>query len=367
MKKTVIEKNGISLIVLIITIVIIITLAGTIILSLKRSNTINKAQEANFKTNMNSYKQQLNMYVSDEYLKTMVHSIENLNAETYEEIQKIIKGITEEQSKKIRIIKGKLLYVGSDLKEIEWAKETNVSLEVPYVKEGLILWYDGIYNGGIGIHIDNENVNKTIWKDLSDSGNNATITTSPFNKNSGWTSNGFKCHTGYTGQILSNNEISNIQSFTINLTGVFDTNKDTPNFPRIFSTNGTYTNVYEFINGLDMTIINSNSYINGYASNGINDYSNSTTINYGPIGKVYITITYDINTKTIKVYREGELIYSNVLNKISNININRIAMNFARRDTTGSYEYNAIRLYNRLLSEDEIQQNYNLDKSRFSL
>ncbi len=361
------DYNGISLIVLIITVIIMIILAGAILLSLNSSIIINKAQEANFKTNMNSYNQQLNMYVSDEYLKTMVNNLEDLNAETYEEIQKIIKGITEEHAKKIRIIKGKLLYVGSDLKEIEWAKEANISLELPYVKEGIILWYDGIYNGGIGIHTENSSTNKSIWKDLSDSGNNATITASPFNANSGWTSNSFSCDTGYTGQILSNSEISNVQSFTINLTGAFDTNKDTPNFPRIFSTNGTYTSVYEFINGLDMTIVNSNNHINGYASNGINDYSNSTSINYGPIGKVYITITYDINTKTIKVYREGEIFSSQVLNKISNINVDRIAMNFARRDTTGSYEYNAIRLYNRLLSEDEIQQNYKLDKSRFSL
>ena len=46
------RKNGISLIVLVITILVMIILAGVVIVSLSKNNPIEKAKEAEFKTNV---------------------------------------------------------------------------------------------------------------------------------------------------------------------------------------------------------------------------------------------------------------------------------------------------------------------------
>ncbi|MEG1009676.1 MAG: hypothetical protein RSC92_04925, partial [Clostridia bacterium] len=64
-------NKGISLIVLVITIIIIIILAGAIILSLSDNNPIESANKAKFVSSMKSFQEELNMYNSDNYIKTM--------------------------------------------------------------------------------------------------------------------------------------------------------------------------------------------------------------------------------------------------------------------------------------------------------
>jgi len=52
-------NKGISLIVLVITIIVIIILAGSVILSLSTNNPIDKSKEATFKTNVVEYNSEL--------------------------------------------------------------------------------------------------------------------------------------------------------------------------------------------------------------------------------------------------------------------------------------------------------------------
>jgi len=77
------NKKGISLIVLVITIVVIIILAGAVILGLVDNNVINKASEAKFKTDSDTFKSELALYVDSQYMENIGEfNADTLNANT---------------------------------------------------------------------------------------------------------------------------------------------------------------------------------------------------------------------------------------------------------------------------------------------
>lgn len=61
------SKKGISLIVLIITIIVLLILVAVIALNLKGSNTLSDAYEAKFKSDITSFRDELTMWLSNEY------------------------------------------------------------------------------------------------------------------------------------------------------------------------------------------------------------------------------------------------------------------------------------------------------------
>lgn len=63
-------KKGISLIVLIITIVVIIVLATAVIVNLAQTNIVNNAKEATFKNDIVTLKTELELFISNEYVNT---------------------------------------------------------------------------------------------------------------------------------------------------------------------------------------------------------------------------------------------------------------------------------------------------------
>ena len=65
------KKKGISLIVLIITIVVIIVLATAIIVTLAKTNVIQNANEATVKQDFKTLQDELNMYMADRYADTI--------------------------------------------------------------------------------------------------------------------------------------------------------------------------------------------------------------------------------------------------------------------------------------------------------
>ena len=64
------KRRGISLIVLIITIVVIIILATAIMINLSQTNVINNANEAVFKSDISTMQDELTIYISDKYSET---------------------------------------------------------------------------------------------------------------------------------------------------------------------------------------------------------------------------------------------------------------------------------------------------------
>ena len=134
------KKKGISLLTLIITIVIVIILAGIVIFSLLKSNINKKASEAVFKNDVSNLKDELQMYHYTKTLdnegkynqkllyadKTMVeyNKIEDTSITMADVLTLMNK--KKEYLDIFEIYQGELVYIGSSKEEKEWAEEVGV-------------------------------------------------------------------------------------------------------------------------------------------------------------------------------------------------------------------------------------------------
>lgn len=140
------NKRGISLIVLIITIIVVIILASVIIVSINKNNPIKSAKEAKFKSDLSSFRDELEDNINDILIKNANKSEYDINVDSgdYGNLRIYIPDITEEYANKLLIKKGKLLYIGDDSKadyekyhddtEEAWAK--SVGIQCPYSQVG---------------------------------------------------------------------------------------------------------------------------------------------------------------------------------------------------------------------------------------
>jgi len=342
-------KSGISLIVLVITIIVIIILAGAVILSLSANNPITKASEARFKASMAEYNSQLSLYIANQYTASAgSFDFNNLNASTLSEVQAILNGITTENAKNIRIVQGKLSYVGPIQNEIDWSKELNVSLEIPYIKSGMTLWYDGIYNGGLGVHNDNASSSKAIWKDLSGTGNDGTLLNSNYDSSGGWLDNGVKCD--------GSNDYVYVPSLGVQSNITYEM--------CFFSPNTTGNVVWS--RGANTLIIYSNA--SGYISSNTGEkgrdganfnISNKTTT---------LTVVYNIATQNAYYYQDGVLKSTVTLPTSTTTFSFTTGLNiFADHQSLSNKAGNiySVRFYNRVLTQTEITQNCEIDKLKY--
>jgi hypothetical protein len=152
------RNEGISLIVLVITIIIIIILTGSVILNLTDNNPIGTANTATFKENIGEYNSELAMVLSNEYLKNNLFNPLSLNAGVWNgnetnitgTIKEYIKSITVEDAGKFVIQNGKLVYVGESQEEIDLLSEVNVSnvvLPIPLLGTNVIAIANSTVNG----------------------------------------------------------------------------------------------------------------------------------------------------------------------------------------------------------------------------
>lgn len=132
------NKKGISLIVLIITIIVIIILATIIVMSFNNNNPIGKANEAKFKSDLTTFRDELLATHTDKSIANSDYVPEAVNVDVgnYNQMRLYIPDITEKYAKKLLIRRGKLLYIGDDTssdykeEEEEYAKE--VGIKSPY-------------------------------------------------------------------------------------------------------------------------------------------------------------------------------------------------------------------------------------------
>lgn len=121
------ESRGISLIILVITIIVVLILAGVVILSLVNSDTIGLSKEAQFKANVDAYQSELNLVLTNEYFKNNDFKPELFDIPTWDgtgdgtgTIKQYIPSLDKEQAKKYKIEDGRLVYIGEDPKEMLW-------------------------------------------------------------------------------------------------------------------------------------------------------------------------------------------------------------------------------------------------------
>ena len=136
------QNSGITLIALVITIIVILILAGVTIATLTgESSIIFKGQEANFKTDIATFQEDLRVSIYNDYIERNGQRKEEdkFTTSEYIEIKKIIPSFKEKYKNKIAIKEDELIYIGLDDKERKWIEEAKIvvapKLTVNYVDE----------------------------------------------------------------------------------------------------------------------------------------------------------------------------------------------------------------------------------------
>ena len=136
------KEKGITLIALVITIIVLLILAGVTIGTLTGDNSIIwKAKETDFKTDIVSFQEELRVAIYNDYIEKngQRKEADRFTTTEYKEIQKIIPSFKEKYKNKIAIKEDELIYIGLDEKERKWMGETKnmtaPKLTVNYVDE----------------------------------------------------------------------------------------------------------------------------------------------------------------------------------------------------------------------------------------
>lgn len=211
--------------------------------------------------------------------------------------------------------------------------------EDKYVSDGLILHYDAINNTGNG-----HSNNATVWKDLSGNGNDGTISGS---------------QTPIWGRdYLKTNKIETILT------------------PWTFSTSHTISVIFEPLEFYSYNTIWDNSltsddnecwiYRDGKigARSKTNPYIAYAVIQFELGKRVQISITVDEENNKCSIYLNGEKI--NTIDGGINLNDGQLAFN-GSTNTKGKNNYYNMKVYNRALTDEEVANNYAIDKARFGL
>ncbi len=82
------KRKGISLIVLVITILVMIILSGVVIVSLSKNNPVGKAKEATFKTDVSTFEGDLSFFLANSLAENSTLRMEEVDAVGYSEIKK---------------------------------------------------------------------------------------------------------------------------------------------------------------------------------------------------------------------------------------------------------------------------------------
>ena len=117
------NKRAISLIVLVITIIVIAILAATIIITLSNTNIISQTSDAVFKSDLQSYKEMYEMYVTDQTAKNSGYNRATINAVYGDELYtKIFGDVPEKHRNSLKVSNGSLVYKTEGSAEKEIAK-----------------------------------------------------------------------------------------------------------------------------------------------------------------------------------------------------------------------------------------------------
>ena len=124
------KRKGISLIVLVITILVMLILSGVVIVSLSKNNPIEKAKEATFKQDSKSYVESLSLNVASKVSENGPDIKGEINASLYNDMKKYIGEFKKEHTNLFNIIEGELVYTGVNEKQKTWAKEAGIKTDV---------------------------------------------------------------------------------------------------------------------------------------------------------------------------------------------------------------------------------------------
>lgn len=211
-----------------------------------------------------------------------------------------------------------------------------------YIKEGLVLHYDGSNNTGNG-----HSTTSTTWKDLSGNGNDGTLSASPGNTVFYWDDNNLTI-SGHSGKLqyyvdtpLNLNDQERTYIYTI------DANKLEGSIwgeTNISNQNGMF-NYYTFI---------------------ANRYGSATKYSYSFSKSGIYSYAVTLSSTQLKFYANGNLIQttnnSSGLKCDNNLRLMAARYNNQNAKNLKMYQFLA---YNRALTDEEIQHNYEIDKDKY--
>ena len=356
-----IRNKGITLIALVITIIILLILAGISIQAIINNNLIQNATTATEIYNKEQAKEKLIQTLNS--LAISKYRDKNYNDKEYIDNQIKKDGMSVDNDDIVTVNKYKFKIDREKLEIIEEAGKEELSdfekLQSSYVQDGLVCWYDGIYNT-----VSGHDKNATVWQDLTGNNNSGTLKNINNTDDSGWTSN------------------------SLILDGIDDWVQITQ-IPA--SEDGITVEIVAKV--LDVSEGSQENYICNYESGGIGILKNSNKVQ-GVIhtGK-YINIYDQKNVKISQIYSMSTGIDSK--NKTiyfsTNSNIQKEGFNgqysepqnntvfvigtnpsgnesiLDSSEAMANIEVYSIRIYNRSLTADEISKNYEEDKRRFQI
>ena len=157
-KKQVRREKGITLVALVITIIVLIILAGVAIMTLTgEEGILTKAKESRISTELSAYQEELETYKASKYLEnntflesTLTAGKESLTYYTQDgkgeetgNIRTILKNISDEYFEKLEVVKGELLINTKDRTEIKIAQSLGIAVNPYDIEDGVLQSSDG--------------------------------------------------------------------------------------------------------------------------------------------------------------------------------------------------------------------------------
>lgn len=139
-------KKGISLIVLVITVIVLAILSTAVIISLSNTNIINEASKAVFRNDMASYKEAYSLYLVDYMIEHGERLPEEFNVRSSDtEFTEIFgDNVKDEYKEKLQIVDGKLVYKTLDPEKTKLLEELGMAVKIiktSEVKVGALVNY----------------------------------------------------------------------------------------------------------------------------------------------------------------------------------------------------------------------------------
>ena len=254
-----------------------------------------------------------------------------------------------------------------------------------YIKEGLVLQYDGINNTGAG-----HSTTTNVWKDISGNGNDIKLNNFNYDSNSGWTNDalvfdGLDDYATRTNPLYSEDS-KNLQNVTVE---VISQSKEYANvrYGAIIDM-GSTTNVNEVLNlwnayndgtGRNYCLY---SYVNSLEKNALSYEIPISTLKHNTLNAISFGIKEGkksfgyLNSKNIldNFTGEGEVQPKWFTNILLLGRDWRAYYGDGTGDLSGqegnNYFYGylkSVRIYNRVLSADEVSYNYKFDNQRYKI
>lgn len=265
--------------------------------------------------------------------------------------------------------------------ELMFKDETGVESQIKqvyaYVKNGLKLYYDGTYNSKDEDGSISHNSSASTWADLSENENDLILQGINFNGDSGWTQNNSlkfdginDC--GVTDEVVNYNNSKEVSIQMVDLNHLINNTATNIIIESSNNYNGYvgafYIDNREYLNNSDLTF--------GFKGNNLTYNLRNADLIIKNKNQLYTFICNTNNNDSfIKIYSgkdENNIVQSSAdtNSDISNITFANYKLYIAARNCSQYYSkvnIGTFRIYNRALSEEEIEQNYNIDKIRYNI